>query len=418
MPLATLAARHRLNGNLEANQMPLTDEELNALHATGEQDRFERKQSIGDADKIREAICAFANDMPNHRAPGVIFVGLKDDGSCANTSIDDELLKILGGMREDGKITPFPNMAVRPVSIQGCQVAAVIVEPSDNPPVRVRGRTWIRVGPRRAVASPQEEQRLIEKRRWGNLPFDAQPVIGATLDDLDLNRFSVEYMPALVSQDTIAQNQRSTEQKLRALRLIGQNETPTSVAILMLGKTPQDWFPGAEIAWRRIKGATLTDETADERVLSGPIPDQLRVIDEILNANIASSVVMGAKTHTRKSDYPLSALQQLIRNAVMHRNYEGANSPVRVTMFSDRIEILSSGGPFGAVTPETFGTPGYTDYRNPTLSEALKGYGFVERFGQGLEIVREALQKNGNPAAEFKLEPPDAPAWVHVTIRK
>ena len=398
--------------------MPLTDAELNALHATGEQDRFERKQNIGDADKIREAICAFANDMPNHRAPGVIFVGLKDDGSCANTRIDDELLKTLGGMREDGKITPFPNMVVRPVTIQGCQVAAVIVEPSDNPPVRVRGRTWIRVGPRRAVASPQEEQRLIEKRRWGNLPFDAQPVIGAALDDLDLNRFAVEYLPALVSQDTIAQNQRSTEQKLRALRLIGQNETPTSVAILMLGKTPQDWFPGAEIAWRRIGGTALTDETADERVLSGPIPDQLRIIDEILTANITSSVVMGAKTHTRKTDYPLSALQQLIRNAVMHRNYEGANSPVRVTMFSDRIEILSPGGPFGAVTPETFGTPGYTDYRNPTLSEALKGYGFVERFGQGLEIVREALQKNGNPAAEFKLEPPDAPAWVHVTIRK
>jgi ATP-dependent DNA helicase RecG len=398
--------------------MPLTDDELRTLIATGEQDRFERKSSLSDVDKVREAVCAFANDMPDHRAPGVIYIGLKDDGSCANTPIDDELLKTLGGIRDDGKITPFPNMIVRPVAIQGCSVAVVIVEPSDNPPVRVRGRTWIRVGPRRAIATPQEEQRLIEKRRWGNLPFDAQPVAGATLGDLDLNKFNLEYLPALISPDTIAQNQRSTEQKLRGLRLIGQNETPTTTAILMLGKSPQDWFPGAEIVWRRIDGTAITNETIDERVLTGSIPDQLRIIDELLNVNIASSVMMGTTTHTRKADYPLSALQQLIRNAVMHRNYQGANSPVRITMFSDRIEILSPGGPFGAVTPDTFGTPGYTDYRNPTLSEALKGYGFVERFGQGLEIVREALLKNGNPAAVFKLEPPDAPAWVHATIRK
>jgi len=398
--------------------MSLTDSELEALLFQGETDRFERKRNAADLDRIREAVCAFANDLPNYRRPGVIFVGIEDDGACSNLPITDELLLGLAQIRDDGAITPFPPMEVRSASIRNCLVAVAIVHPSDNPPLRVRGRVWIRVGPRRAIATPEEERRLIEKRRWANLPFDAQPVAGATLNDLDLNRFKLEYAPSLVSADTIAQNQRTMEQQLRALRLIGVDEIPTTTAILMLGKTPQDWFPGAVIAWRRIAGESLTDETLDERTLTGSIPDQLRRIDEIMDAAIMQSVVMGPATHSRTADYPLSALQQLVRNAVMHRSYDGANTPVRVNWYSNRVEILSPGGPFGAVTPETFGQPGFTDYRNPTLAEALKGYGFVERFGQGIEIVRRTLAANENPSAEFEFQPQVAPSWVNATVRK
>lgn len=162
----------------------------------------------------------------------------------------------------------------------------------------------------------------------------------------------------------------------------------------------------------------MTDETLDERTLAGAIPDQLRRIDEFMDAANTARLAMGPTTHTRAADYPLAALQQIVRNAVMHRSYDGANAPVRVTWYADRVEILSPGGPFGAVTPETFGRPGFTDYRNPTLSEALKGYGFVERFGQGIEIVRKTLAANSNPPAEFQFPPTNAPAWVHVIVRK
>lgn len=400
----------------------LTDEELVELHSQGESDRVERKRNAannGDnLDKIRQAICAFANDLPNRRLPGVIFIGVEDDGSCSNLDINDELLQRLAHLRDDGGITPFPAMVVRRLVIAGCPVAAVVVEPTENPPLRVNGRTWIRVGPRRAVASPEEERILIEKRRAANLTFDARPVQGATKDDLNLPRFNEEYLPSLVSRDTIAQNQRTVDQKLQALRLIDANGTPTTTAILMIGKSPQDWFPGAIIAWRRVRGTALTDETLDEKSLTGTLPDQLRRIDEIMDAAVALSVEMGRSTHTRAADYPLAALQQIVRNAVMHRAYDGNATPVRIVAYQDRFEILSPGGPYGAVTAASFGLPGITDYRNPTLAEALKGYGFVEKFGQGMEIVRDSLAVNGNPPVEFALQPPEAPNWVHVIVRK
>ena len=396
----------------------LTDQELEDLLLTGESDRVERKRNASDPNRIREAVCAFANDLPDYRQPGVVIIGIEDDGSCSNTPIDDELLKNLAQIRDDGSLTPFPTMEVQSASIAGCRVAVIVVQPSENPPIRYRGRVWIRVGPRRAIATPEEERRLIEKRRWANMPFDAQPVIGSGIGDLDLKRFESEYLPALVSNDTLAQNNRTPEQQLLALRLISADQVPTTTAVLMLAKSPQDWFRGAEIVWRRISGTELTDTTVDQRTLTGTIPDQLRRVDEFMDAAIATALEMGTSTHTKVVDYPLGALQQLVRNAVMHRNNEGTTAPVRVTWYSDRVEILSPGGPYGAATPATFELPGITDYRNPTLAEALKGYGFVERFGQGLEIARRLLAENGNPPLEFSFPPPEAPTWVHVTIRR
>jgi ATP-dependent DNA helicase RecG len=67
----------------------MTDEELGRLLANVESDRSERQQSLADPDKVRQAICTFANDLPNHGSPGVLFIGAKDDGSCAGLAITD-----------------------------------------------------------------------------------------------------------------------------------------------------------------------------------------------------------------------------------------------------------------------------------------------------------------------------------------
>jgi ATP-dependent DNA helicase RecG len=106
----------------------------------------------------------------------------------------------------------------------------------------------------------------------------------------------------------------------------------------------------------------------------------------------------------RRPDYPLIALQQLARNALLHRTYEGTNAPVRITWFNDRIEIQSPGGPFGQVTRANFGGPGVTDYRNPHLAEALKNLGYVQRFGLGIPLARQELEKNGNPPLTFDVQ--------------
>jgi ATP-dependent DNA helicase RecG len=169
----------------------LTDDELETLCLTREADNLERKESEVDRDKIRQAICALANDLPG-RGAGVLIIGQRDDLGCAGLTIDTQLLEVLGGMRSDGRLLPFPLMSVERRTVKGCEMVVIEVMPSANPPVRFDGRTWVRVGPRRAIASAQEERRLVERRRRGTLPFDAQPVAGAKITDLDMRRFELE----------------------------------------------------------------------------------------------------------------------------------------------------------------------------------------------------------------------------------
>jgi len=392
----------------------MTEAEIEALFLDAESDRVERKEALTHPDRVKQAIAAFANDLPNSGKPGVVFIGQRDDLSCAGLSIDDALLLRLSGFRSDGTLIPFPSTEVRKVTVGGCSVAVVIVQPSDNPPIKFDGRVWIRVGPRRALATAEEERRLVEKRRWGALPFDAQPVTGVTTADLDLDRFQRELLPVAVSPEVLRENHRPLEQQLQALRLLTPSGSVTASAVLLVGIDPRRHFPGAYIQFLRIGGVNLTDPIVSQKELSGTIPDQLRQLDELISLHANRRAEVGGITRQETADYPQEALRQFLRNAVMHRTYEGTNAPIRVTWFDDRVEIQNPGGPFGMVTKANFGQPQVADYRNPTLAGWLKMLGFVERFGVGIAIARQRLEANGNPPPA--LSPEDAHTLV--TVRK
>src|SRR5437763_3089110 len=170
---------------MERRMYAYTDHELENMLLDVESDLAERKESFkGDAPtKAREAVCAFANDLPGRGQPGVVFIGARDDGSPAGLNITDDLLLQLSDMKTDGNIVPPPTLTVTKHVLRGKDVAVVTVWPSDSPPVRYKGRVHIRVGPRRAIASAQDERILNEKRRHRDRPFDVQPVRTATLDD-------------------------------------------------------------------------------------------------------------------------------------------------------------------------------------------------------------------------------------------
>jgi ATP-dependent DNA helicase RecG len=394
----------------------MDDRELERLLEDLESDRVERKASISDGKKIRQAICAFANDLPDHKKPGVLFVGINDDGTCTHLPITDELLLTLSNIREEGKVLPFPVLQVNKRVIFGCELAVIIVEPSDAPPVRFDGRTYIRVGPRRATATREEERRLNEKRRARDLPFDLRPFPSASINDLNLVSFQREYLTSALAPEVLEENQRTLEQQLISLRFATPepNSHPTTLGLLVVGKDPRQFVPGFYIQFVRFDGTELIDPIRDQKEIGGSLSDLLRYIDEVLQANISTAVnITTGPIEIQRPDYPIVALQQIVRNAVLHRSYEETNAPIRVYWFSDRIEIRSPGGLFGQVNRQNF-LRGITDYRNPHLAEAMKNLGYVQRFGIGIPTAQRELTKNQNPPAEFILEDSD----ILVIIRR
>ena len=192
----------------------LKHDQLSALLTDLELDRVERTISTRDTDKFGEAICAFANDLPNHRQPGYLLIGVRDNGQRCGLKVTDDLLKNLGAIRSDGNVLPQPAMNVDRFSFDDGDVAVVEVLPSDLPPVRYKGRVWIRVGPRKGVANEQQERILTERRAALARSFDARPCLESTSSDLSLAQFEA-YRHEAIDPETIAANQRSLEQQLQ-----------------------------------------------------------------------------------------------------------------------------------------------------------------------------------------------------------
>jgi ATP-dependent DNA helicase RecG len=380
----------------------LTEDQLKGLFSDLEADYIERTESVNNTDKFGLAICAFANDLPNHRQPGYLLIGVKDNGELSGLTVTDELLKNLGGIRSDGNVLPQPLMNVAKFSLDGGDVAVVEVYPSDLPPVRYKGRVHIRVGPRKAIANEQEERVLTERRVALARSFDARPCPEATLDELALGQFDA-YRREAVDPETIAANHRPVEQQLASLRLYDpERACPTHAGILLFGKNPGFFLPGAYIQYLKLPGIDLTDRPEDQAQISGDLHSVLRELEGRLRLLIQTTMrPVGVLEEKLLPDYPEWALRELLMNAVMHRNYD-SNTPIRFYAFSDHIEIQSPGGLYGEATPENF--PTRNSYRNPVIAEAMKSLGFVNRFGYGVQRAQALLAQNGNPPAEFEFD--------------
>ena len=299
-------------------------------------------------------------------------------------------------------------MTVERHVLQGKEVAVVKVEPSDSPPVRCRGVIWIRTGPSQRIANAQDERILNEKRRHKDTPFDIQPIPTSDISDLNLIQFEHEYLPQAFDPDILEANERTLEERLAVTKMIAAVDEPfaTVLGILVLGKNPQDFLPGAYVQFLRIDNVHLIDDKdiLDREEIGGTISDILHRLDNKLIAHNRTTVDFTSSSIEQRTElYPIPALQQIIRNALMHRTYEGTNAPVHVYWFNDRIEILSPGGVFGAVTAENFGKPYLVDYRNQNLAEAMRVLGYVQKFGSGIQIARNLLQRAGHPELEFEI---------------
>lgn len=391
----------------------MTEQELRAIIADHESDRIELTVSTTNSDKFAEAICAFANDLPNHGAPGYLVIGVNDSRRFAGLTVTDALMQTLGGLRSDGNIQPLPELRVEKVVTSEGEAAVVIVEPSPLPPVRYKGRVCIRIGARRAYATEAEERRLTERRVSHARTFDAQPALGSSLGDLALPLFLIDYRPNVVAPEVIEENNRSSEQQLASLRFFDVRQgCPTNAGILLFGLDVRHWLPGAYIQFLRVDGESLAADVLNERELSGDLLTVLRELDALVDAQLEQFpiAISGLQEKTVES-YPRVAVRELLMNAVMHRDY-ASTAPLRITWLSDRVEIQSPGGLYGEASPENF--PDQTSYRNPVVAEALKALGYVNRYGRGVARARAALAANGSPEPEFRFDA----GYVLATIRR
>lgn len=379
----------------------LTRPELLRLLAAPESSRVEKTTSTTDKDKFGEAVCAFANDMADTGKPGYLLVGVRDDGSLSGLKATDALLQKFASIRSEGNVLPIPTLAVESFSLPDGDVIVVEVQPSAQPPVRYRGRTWIRLGPRRDIATLAEETALAERKARHFASFDARPCTAATLADLDLDQFRHGYLPKAVAPDILATDDRPVERQMEALHLFNTAYgCPTYAAVLLFGRDPMYFLPGAYLQYVHFDGDDNAAPIVNEHAFRGGLCTILPQIDTFIETSIARKrpVRVSALREETVFEYPKWSIRELVMNALMHRDYQG-NAPVKFYQYRDRLEIVNHGGLYGRARPENF--PDVSDYRNPVVAEAMRVLGYVNRYNRGIATLQRELAANGNGLARF-----------------
>lgn len=379
----------------------MTREELKDILKIDESYRIERTVSTSNMDKFQEAICAFANDLPGKRQKGYLLIGVHDDGRVSGLKVDDALMKKISGIRSDGNILPLPVMNTEKVELSEGDVLVVEVTPSLIPPVRYRGRTFIRIGPRRDIASEAEERILIERRASYMATFDATPCFAAKLEDMDLDVFRNKYLPKAVSPEMLESESRPIEEQLAALGMFDlDNKCPTFAGIVLFGHNPRRFMPGVYVQYVCFEGKDKTSNVLNEREFSDNYCELLPKLESLLEMSVIKQYPVQASMlrEDMVKNYPYWAIRELLMNGCMHRDLQ-SNTPLRFYEFSDHLEITNAGGLYGNARPENF--PKINDYRNPIIAGAMKSLGYVNKYNRGIGQVQKELSENGNPKAEF-----------------
>jgi ATP-dependent DNA helicase RecG len=296
-------------------------------------------------------------------------------------------------------------------------IVSLSADAPDKPYKAKRGSAWvtqIRAGTTTRDATHEEEARLYMQS--GHLQYDRKPVPGATFDDLDRRRL-VNYFRDVRRQAYPEEGDRDAWIRLLVnTELMTEDRDrsmPSAGGLLLFGLRPNRFLPQAGISAAAYSGAQKDYDAKARVTLRGPAvslfprpseefgrfyPQLQRTLSEInaAEAGVIEQALNFISRNTEKRawiddggqrqerwDYPLEAVREALVNAVAHRDYTIAVSDIELSIYANRMEILSPGRLPNTVTVDKM-RAGYRATRNELIKEVLRDYRYVEATGLGV----------------------------------
>ena len=256
------------------------------------------------------------------------------------------------------------------------------------------GRYYTRIGSTKQDLTPPELARLFQQR-GREYVFDEQPVLAATVEDLNRNRLEAFFgrSPTIPWLDL-----------LRNTRVIFQDEDgmdrPTVAGLLIFATEPTEFLASGAIEAACYRGTRLSsDDLIHAERLAGPVSDQI-------DAGIA--FVARFMQTGDSPQYDIDVVDEAIVNAVAHRDYAIAGSKIRLFLFADRLELYSPGKLPNTITIEDMAYRTFT--RNQLLVSFLSrirskrtGQVFLESRGEGVRKILEDGEAHSGRRPKYEL---------------
>lgn len=370
------------------------------------QQRFENKTEANnidfkrdlteDLERLKEHINAFGNSTTG----GLFVFGVSKDFSFHDEALNqDSITERIASVAHDAQV-PSLRTIVHHITLSSKVLLAIEILPSSQLPVFIRSRDpWTKGAFKRSGSStlPMTEQEIRSlMARSQHFSFDSEPVTDAKIEDLDPAALEEHFSVYKANLGLSASNtQVLLDNKIIVAN--GNGYLPTLAGWLMFANNPQKIrsLKNASIEFQLFKDKTRSEQV---RILSinGTLPQQVSLaIDTLLQHVWKIPKLQGIKRE-EISSYDQVTFREVITNAVVHRDYQLLHQPVKIAMFSDRIEVENPGGLLPGLT--TLNLLHKRAWRNESIAALMAKVGLGEMDGQGIDRIYAATHKLKVPA--------------------
>lgn len=363
---------------------------------------IERKETF-DANEIARQISGFANGQP---PGGLIVVGSDQEGRRIGLGAGrDKAYSDLGRIQSVVDGATWHHRFVRPGTDE--EMLYFWVPFSTNRVVsRSDGRAFVREGSSTRELRPEEIQELRYAR--GEQRFEEEPIVPYESTQVDQTA-AAELLTGIIEKNSLTLpltlEDALANKKLTVRR--GQETHLTVAGLLAVGSAPTERLPGAKVHFQRFDGIQerfgSDRNVTKERWFEGPTTRMLREVEEFVATLVSEFDYLGPEGRfVTEPEYPRTAWEEAIVNAVAHRSYSIRNAPIVIRMFDDRLEVESPGGYPGAQRPSADGVFPFSYPSNPNWGQALRYLGLVKLAKEGTRRMSEEMKKLGLPPPTYE----------------
>ena len=391
-----------------------TRTELLDMITNGENSGVEFKRDDLATQDLAKELVAFSN-----LEGGMVFLGVEDDGTVSGLTRPNLEEWVMNVCRDKIRpaIVPFFEVIRGVGDGDGNDVAIVRVTRGYNVHAlwhNSSNRYLVRVGTQSREASQEELARLFQQR--GSIRAELQSVSGASLEHLDRRRVR-NYFQDIRQQDVPTDDDEEAWQSLLVNTEIMTDEGVTVGGMLLFGKTPNRFLPHAGIDAVAYPG-TEQDYNAQERsALRGPKAPLLNADGDVVESGLVEQALDFVQRNTRmtvelengrrreRPAFPPEAIRETIVNALIHRDYLLTSTDIELSIFSDRLEIVSPGRLPNGITPTRM-RAGTRAARNQVIKDVMRDYRYLEHMGMGVprKIVKGMKEHNGTEPDLIELD--------------
>lgn len=271
---------------------------------------------------------------------------------------------------------------------------------------RIKG-SYIRVG---ESDEPMSEYEIYSYEAFRKrIRDDIRIVEGAKTQLFDEKRMA-EYLSRVKSERrNLADN--VSDDEILELMGVTSDGTPTLAGLMTFSKYPQTYFPQLCITAVALPGTEMGETGTDgerfidNKRITGAIPDMLEEAVEFVRTNSRTKTIIDDNgKRVDKNEYPIKAVREAILNALVHRDYSiyTENTPIRIEMYRDRMEVTNSGGLYGKISIDALGKV-HPETRNAALANMLELLNITENRYSGIPTMRREFLNAGLPAPNFSV---------------